>query len=135
MVKFSSSSSSSENGTHLPPLVSHLLAGSLAGMIAKTVNAPIDRMSLLFEIQFNNNNSSKISHRTPINYIDDTLRVYQNGGLSAFWRGNVMNVSRYFPKQAMNLAFKDYYRQYCRQCLHYSVNGSVNSESSSVSYL
>jgi len=29
------------------------------------------------------------------------------GGFSAFWRGNTVNVIRYFPTQAFNFAFKD----------------------------
>ena len=34
-------------------------------------------------------------------------RVYQEQGLGAFWRGNFVNVLRYFPTQAFNFAFKD----------------------------
>jgi solute carrier family 25 (adenine nucleotide translocator) protein 4/5/6/31 len=33
--------------------------------------------------------------------------VYQEQGLGAFWRGNFVNVLRYFPTQAFNFAFKD----------------------------
>merc|ERR1712025_148862 len=29
------------------------------------------------------------------------------GGLTSFWRGNLANVIRYFPTQALNFAFKD----------------------------
>merc|ERR1711871_219215 len=32
---------------------------------------------------------------------------YQEQGLGAFWRGNFVNVIRYFPTQAFNFAFKD----------------------------
>ena len=35
------------------------------------------------------------------------VRVYQEQGLYAFWRGNFTNVIRYFPTQAFNFAFKD----------------------------
>lgn len=35
------------------------------------------------------------------------IRVYQEQGLKAFWRGNFVNVLRYFPTQAFNFAFKD----------------------------
>ena len=34
-------------------------------------------------------------------------RVYSEQGLGAFWRGNFVNVLRYFPTQAFNFAFKD----------------------------
>ena len=33
--------------------------------------------------------------------------MYQEQGLGAFWRGNFVNVLRYFPTQAFNFAFKD----------------------------
>merc|ERR1712227_682139 len=35
------------------------------------------------------------------------VRVYSEQGLGAFWRGNGVNVIRYFPTQAFNFAFKD----------------------------
>merc|ERR1711937_290334 len=38
-------------------------------------------------------------------------RVYSEQGLVAFWRGNLANVLRYFPTQALNFAFKDIYKK------------------------
>merc|ERR1712151_857483 len=38
-------------------------------------------------------------------------RVYSEQVLTAFWRGNLANVIRYFPTQALNFAFKDFYKQ------------------------
>jgi solute carrier family 25 (adenine nucleotide translocator) protein 4/5/6/31 len=34
-------------------------------------------------------------------------RVASEQGIGAFWRGNVVNIMRYFPTQAFNFAFKD----------------------------
>merc|ERR1711862_381189 len=34
-------------------------------------------------------------------------RTAKSEGVSAFWRGNMANVIRYFPTQALNFAFKD----------------------------
>ena len=31
--------------------------------------------------------------------------------MAAFWRGNNANIIRYFPTQALNFAFKDYFKQ------------------------
>merc|ERR1719158_1079763 len=39
--------------------------------------------------------------------IDCTKRVLQTEGVYPFWRGNLANVLRYFPTQALNFAFKD----------------------------
>merc|ERR1719219_1396866 len=39
--------------------------------------------------------------------IDCTTRVMKTEGFFHFWRGNLANVLRYFPTQALNFAFKD----------------------------
>ena len=38
-------------------------------------------------------------------------RVYKEQGFVSFWRGNLANVLRYFPTQALNFAFKDTYKK------------------------
>lgn len=43
--------------------------------------------------------------------IDCFVRIPKEQGLVAFWRGNLANVIRYFPTQALNFAFKDVYKQ------------------------
>ena len=32
-------------------------------------------------------------------------------GFASFWRGNLANVVRYFPTQALNFSFKDFYKR------------------------
>merc|ERR1712141_873458 len=39
--------------------------------------------------------------------LDCTKRVLKTEGIIPFWRGNLANVLRYFPTQALNFAFKD----------------------------
>merc|ERR1712029_88556 len=39
--------------------------------------------------------------------VDCTTRTMKTEGIGAFWRGNMANVIRYFPTQALNFAFKD----------------------------
>merc|ERR1719154_489629 len=39
--------------------------------------------------------------------MDCTTRVLKTEGVYPFWRGNLANVLRYFPTQALNFAFKD----------------------------
>src|SRR5580704_7465925 len=34
----------------------------------------------------------------------------QNEGFLSLWRGNTANVIRYFPTQALNFAFRDYFK-------------------------
>merc|ERR1712227_1020268 len=42
--------------------------------------------------------------------VDCFVRVNKEQGFLSFWRGNVVNVIRYFPTQALNFAFKDKYK-------------------------
>jgi len=43
--------------------------------------------------------------------VDCFVRIPREQGFAAFWRGNMANVIRYFPTQALNFAFKDKYKQ------------------------
>jgi len=38
--------------------------------------------------------------------------VHKEQGFASFWRGNLANVIRYFPTQALNFSFKDTYKKY-----------------------
>jgi solute carrier family 25 (adenine nucleotide translocator) protein 4/5/6/31 len=42
--------------------------------------------------------------------MDCFRRVITEEGVSQLWRGNLANVLRYFPTQALNFAFKDYFK-------------------------
>jgi solute carrier family 25 (adenine nucleotide translocator) protein 4/5/6/31 len=44
--------------------------------------------------------------------VDCFKRVNAEQGFASFWRGNFANVVRYFPTQALNLAFKDLYNSW-----------------------
>ncbi|KAK6057318.1 hypothetical protein COOONC_05162, partial [Cooperia oncophora] len=41
---------------------------------------------------------------------DALIRVPKEQGFLSFWRGNLTNVMRYFPTQALNFAFNDLYK-------------------------
>jgi len=43
--------------------------------------------------------------------MDAFRRIPQEQGFLSLWRGNMANVIRYFPTQALNFAFKDSYKQ------------------------
>jgi solute carrier family 25 (adenine nucleotide translocator) protein 4/5/6/31 len=42
---------------------------------------------------------------------DCASRVVKEEGVKALWKGNGTNVLRYFPTQALNFAFKDYFKR------------------------
>lgn len=43
--------------------------------------------------------------------MDCVVRIPKEQGFVSFWRGNLANVIRYFPTQALNFAFKDKYKK------------------------
>ncbi len=43
--------------------------------------------------------------------IDAFVRIPKEQGFISLWRGNLANVIRYFPTQALNFAFKDKFKQ------------------------
>jgi solute carrier family 25 (adenine nucleotide translocator) protein 4/5/6/31 len=83
------------------------LAGGIAGAVAKTATAPIERVKLLIQTQDANPKiiSGEVQRYTGI--VNCFTRVASEQGFGAFWRGNTVNVIRYFPTQAFNFAFKD----------------------------
>jgi len=82
-----------------------LLSGVAAG-VSKTAAAPIERVKLLVQNQ-NEMIKQGILDRPYSGVIDCTTRVLKTEGVYPFWRGNLANVLRYFPTQALNFAFKD----------------------------
>jgi len=84
---------------------SFLLSGVAAG-VSKTAAAPIERVKLLIQNQDEMIKQGRLDK--PYNgVIDCTKRVLTTEGIYPFWRGNLANVLRYFPTQALNFAFKD----------------------------
>merc|ERR1711864_22964 len=82
-----------------------MLAGVAAG-VSKTAAAPIERIKLLVQNQDEMIKQGRLDR--PYNGVMDCLRrVLSTEGVQPLWRGNLANVIRYFPTQALNFAFKD----------------------------
>ena len=82
-----------------------MLSGIAAG-VSKTMAAPIERVKLLVQNQDEMIKQGRLDK--PYNgVIDCTKRTLATEGIAPFWRGNLANVLRYFPTQALNFAFKD----------------------------
>lgn len=82
--------------------------GGISAAISKTIAAPIERVKLLLQ-----NQGDQAAITKPYTGIIDVFRrVPQEQGFASFWRGNLANVIRYFPTQALNFMFKDLYKSY-----------------------
>jgi len=82
-----------------------LLSGVAAG-ISKTAAAPIERVKLLVQNQDEMIKQGRLTEPYK-GVVDCTMRTLKTEGVIPFWRGNLANVLRYFPTQALNFAFKD----------------------------
>ncbi|XP_071487048.1 ADP,ATP carrier protein-like [Diadema antillarum] len=86
-----------------------LLAGGVSAAVSKTAVAPIERVKLLLQVQAVSKQITADQQYKGI--VDCFVRVSKEQGVVSLWRGNLANVIRYFPTQALNFAFKDKYKQ------------------------
>jgi len=85
------------------------MAGGISAAVSKTAVAPIERVKLILQVQAAN--KQIVAGQEYKGIIDCFVRIPKEQGFAAFWRGNLANVIRYFPTQALNFAFKDVYKQ------------------------
>ena len=73
----------------LPKEIRNLLAGGMAGMVAKSVVAPLDRIKIMYQVT----NVPFHFHSLP----QVMRRIARTEGFDALWKGNVATMVRVFP--------------------------------------
>ena len=98
--------------------LSDFFIGGISAAVSKTTVAPIERVKLLLQVQDAMSKKGKAAAtegttdlKKYTGILDCFKRVASEQGIAAFWRGNLANVIRYFPTQALNFAFKDVYKK------------------------
>jgi len=84
----------------------NFMLSGVAAAVSKTAAAPIERVKLLVQNQSEMLKQGRLD-KPYGGVVDCTVRTFRNEGILPFWRGNLANVLRYFPTQALNFAFKD----------------------------
>jgi len=81
--------------------------GGIAGAVAKTITAPLEKVKLAIQNQDSNPRvlSGEMKRYTSMG--NCFTRHVTELGATSLWRGNVANCIRYVPTAAFNLAFKD----------------------------
>jgi len=84
----------------------NFMLSGVAAAVSKTAAAPIERVKLLVQNQDEMIKQGRLAepYKGVVDCVQKTLRTE---GVLPFWRGNLANVLRYFPTQALNFAFKD----------------------------
>jgi len=88
-------------------MLEDFMLGGVSAAVSKTVAAPIERIKLLLQ----NQGESAAITKPYTGIMDCVRRVPQEQGMASFWRGNLANVMRYFPTQALNFMFKEKYKK------------------------
>lgn len=73
----------------LPKELRNLLAGGIAGMVAKTFVAPIDRIKILYQISS--------AHFRLRDVPGVAFKIVKTEGITALWKGNMVTMIRVFP--------------------------------------
>ncbi|XP_049785956.1 ADP/ATP translocase 1-like [Schistocerca cancellata] len=101
--------SSKESKSSRQSLLLDMLAGGTASAISKTIMAPMERVKLLLQVQ---TKLKKIENKA--NYrgvVDCFVRIFKEEGFLSYWRGNLANIIRVVPLQALNFSLKDRYKE------------------------
>lgn len=84
-------------------IITTLLSGAIAGGIAKTCIAPLDRTKIYFQIH-----ESKFSVNEAVRFLRNT---YSEHGITALWRGNSATMVRILPYAALQYCSHEQFKQ------------------------
>jgi len=86
------------------------IMGGVSAAISKTLASPIELIKLRIQNMDETLKNGNLD-RKYYGIIDCFKRVVAEEGFGSLWKGNLTNVLRYFPTQALNFGFKYYYKK------------------------
>ncbi|CAH4038577.1 ADP,ATP carrier protein-like [Pieris brassicae] len=95
-------------GPETSAFMKDFIAGGVSAAVSKTAMAPMERVKLILQVQHVSKQIAEDKRYKGI--VDAFIRIPKEQGIGSLWRGNLANVIRYFPTQALNFAFKDVYK-------------------------
>lgn len=88
----------------LPKEARNILAGGVAGIMAKSVVAPVDRIKIMYQI------SNARFHLFDVPSV--ARKIVQSDGLTGLWKGNTAAMIRVFPYSGIQFMVFDACKQY-----------------------
>ena len=115
---------------HTSTPVRSLIAGGVAGCVAKTATAPLDRVKILFQ------GSNPNFHRFTTQWsgpFQAVWWIYRQDGLLACYKGHAATLARIFPYAALNYyCFEHYKRWIMRYTRTHRIDGAAQQAAISV---
>ena len=105
----------------LPKEIRNIIAGGVAGMVAKSVVAPVDRIKILYQISaipFHLRDVPKVAYN-----------IIQQEGILALWKGNMATMIRVFPYSGIQFMTFDFCKSHflSQKHQHHDVDKHVPS--------
>ncbi|KAI9024214.1 mitochondrial carrier domain-containing protein [Hyaloraphidium curvatum] len=105
------------------------LLGGLASSVSKTVTSPLERLRVYYQTGYPGGES--VANRSQLQ--EAVKRIYAEGGVAAFWRGNLLNCIKIAPETAINFAvfeasqryFQDWERTNSISSMNRLVSGAI----------
>ncbi|KAK6126107.1 hypothetical protein DH2020_040221 [Rehmannia glutinosa] len=91
--------------------VPQLLAGGIAGAFSKTCTAPLSRLTILFQVQ---GMHSDVAVMSKPSIWREALRIVNEEGFRAFWKGNFVTVAHRLPYSSVNFYAYEQYKSILR---------------------
>lgn len=79
----------------------HLFCGGVAGCAAKTITAPLSRLTILYQVH-SLVTTKENRPRYAMTFTDGFKKIVERGGILSLWKGNGTSVLHRFPFSAIN---------------------------------
>jgi solute carrier family 25 phosphate transporter 23/24/25/41 len=89
--------------------VIEFVSGAIGGIISRTATAPIDRIRTFLQVYSVEQNASQLKLRFVLNH------MIKEGSYLSLWRGNLVNVLKTAPENAIKLVAYEQFKEYMRK--------------------